>query len=202
MTPASRLLRTLDRLTVPNPPLVLLITALLLAADRLYERIGDTLLGGVCDEAAHLLTGVLVMGLLAAKTSRRFAGGLLAGSVLIDFDHIPRLLGTDWLTEGTPRPYTHSLLSLAALALVAIAWRRNRELLIGMMVGLAIHFARDLSESHAGLSLLWPWTRTSQSLPHWSYLVTVGGVSLIAAVRALQRSLGSERLRKAEVLEI
>jgi len=188
MASAPRRERTLDRLTAPSPALVLAVLALLLAADRVYPHIGDNLAGGVCDELAHLLTGVLVLMAIPTAVTRRFATGVLAGSVLIDLDHIPLLLGSEWLTHGTPRPYTHSLLTPAAVGLLALAWRRQRPMLTGVLAGLIIHFSRDLAESNAGMSLLWPWTRASQSVPHWSYLVLVCGLSLWAAIRGHRRS--------------
>lgn len=189
--------RALDRLIAPSAAPVLTVTVVLLAADRLYPRIGDNLLGGVCDETAHLLTGVLVLMALPRRRApgertRTLAVGLLAGSVLIDLDHIPRLLGTDWLTHGTPRPYTHSLLSLCALALLSVLWRGHRWLLVGAFVGLAVHFTRDLAESPPGVSLLWPWTKASQSVPHWSYLIAVGGLTLIAGIHAGRWSRAQE----------
>jgi len=71
------------------------------------------------------------------------------------------------------------------------------HLLTGALV-LIIHFGRELGESNAGLSLLWPWTRTLQNVPHWSYLVLVCGSSLLAAIRGRQRPnahVGGETLR-------
>lgn len=216
MTSAPRRERALDRRIAPTPALVLTVSAVLLAADWLYPQIGDNLLGGICDEIAHLLTGVLVVMILppdrarssveptpcsnpragfSSQRTRRFAAGLLAGSVLIDLDHVPRLLGTEWLTNGTPRPYTHSLLMLVALALLAAARPHPRWLLVGAFVGLAVHFGRDLAESGAGISLLWPWTKASESVPHWTYLAAVGGASLLAGIQAGRRRRAPGRAR-------
>ena len=66
------------------------------------------------DEPAHLATGlVFVLALLTLARSRRaplsFLAAAVVASVAIDLDHLPGLLGWHGLTQGTPRPYTHSL---------------------------------------------------------------------------------------------
>ena len=51
----------------------------------------------------------------------------LISSVAIDLDHIPGRLSVGWLTAGTPRPYTHSLLTIAVVLVSAWVLRRRRE---------------------------------------------------------------------------
>jgi hypothetical protein len=125
---------------------VFAIALLLLVADQMLLHVGEGWLReGPLDELAHLLTGALVLAALRGVVDRRFAAGLLVMSVLIDIDHVPGLLGVDWITHGTDRPYTHSLLTMAIVGLAAIGWRGRRSLLLGALLGLGAHLARDLS---------------------------------------------------------
>lgn len=108
------------------------------STDQAYLRTGDDLLGGGFDEAAHLLTGALVLAALPRAPRRGFAFGTLTMSVLIDVDHVPGLLGIDFITRGTDRPYSHSLATLALLGLGSIAWRSGRSVLAGVLSGPAL----------------------------------------------------------------
>lgn len=180
--------RALDRLRVPTPALILVTALVLLVADQFVLRIGPgPLQEGPFDETAHFLTGALLLAALPRVPSRPFAIGLLVASVVIDLDHIPGLLGYHWLTRTTDRPYPHSLLTLALLCLLAVAWPARRTLLAGAVIGLAAHFVRDLSESSAGVSLEWPWSSHADTLPHWTYLSAIAVVVAVATARALRR---------------
>jgi inner membrane protein len=129
------------------------------AAPALRERRG--VLGAV-DEAAHLATGVLVLG-------RRPAAEVLAASVLIDADHVPKeWFGADWLTRGTPRPYTHSLATVAA----AFALGRRAAAL-----ALLAHLLRDMSDPTTGVALLWPVSRRGLSLRQGAYHLAAGALA-------------------------
>ena len=148
---------------------------ILLVADQTLRHVNTSVLGdGLLDEPAHLLAGVLLLAAVPRLRNPVFVIGVLCGSVLIDLDHIPAILGHDFLTEGTQRPYSHSLLTLIVLGAIAAAWRRHRALFLGLLVGVAYHFWRDMSEvAAAGVSLLWPWSDHSYMLPHWTFLTTV-----------------------------
>lgn len=173
----------------PSAAALLVMAAVLLAADQALLHTGEgPWSAGPLDETAHLLTGALVLAALPGLPDRSFALGLLSMSVMIDLDHVPGRLGYEFLTRGTDRPYTHSLLTIALIALVALAWRRRRSLLLGAMVGIAAHFARDLSESRSGVPLLWPWSRHSYTLPHWTYVAAMAVVLAAALWRALAAS--------------
>ena len=100
----------------------------------------------------------------------------------IDADHVPGALGYDFLTRGTPRPYSHSLLSIVAVLGAAGIWRSRRDVLLGLALGLAIHFWRDMSESDAGVSLFWPVSNHSFMLSHAGYLTAMAVLATIAAV--------------------
>ncbi len=62
--------------------------------------------------------------------------GLLAGSVLIDVDHVPDLLGSPILRGGHMRPLPHSIGTLAALRL---AQRPGRAARRGLLIGVTAH---------------------------------------------------------------
>lgn len=176
--PASR---RSPRLT---PATLLLAAVGLLAADWGYRRVGDSLIaGGLLDETAHLLTALLVLWAIGRSACERFMTPTLIASVAIDIDHVPARLGLQWLTAGTPRPYTHSLLTIALLLAAAVLWRRRRWVTLGLALGVSLHFFRDLAESGTGVSLLWPWSDHAFTLPHGGYLATMAAVVLIDAAR-------------------
>lgn len=64
--------------------------------------------------------GTLFLWAFAPRASRTFVGAVLVSSVLIDADHIPDRLGIDWLSSGTPRPYTHSLLTIVVFLIATL----------------------------------------------------------------------------------
>jgi len=132
------------------------------------------------------MTGVLVLAALPRARGRAFAVGLLAGSVLVDLDHIPKLLGIDWISQGTPRPYGRSLLTLVILAVLICTWQARRPLLFGALAGVAVHFGRDLGDQASGMPLFWPFSDSAYNVPHWIYLAAMGVVGAIALIRTRQ----------------
>jgi MYXO-CTERM domain-containing protein len=159
-----------------------LAALLLVLADWGSHLAGDSVIpGGPLDESAHLLTTLLVVWALGPTVATRFLGAALVASVAIDLDHVPQHLGTQLLTAGTPRPYTHSLLTVLVVLVLGVVWRRRRRILCGVALGLLVHFWRDLGEPGTGVSLLWPVSHRGFSLPHWSYVavmtVVVAGVA-------------------------
>lgn len=187
----QELVRRLQRILLCPPLSALAGAAVLLAVcDHLSRLAGDSVIpGGPLDESAHLLSTLLVMWALGRGASRRFMVPALIASVAIDVDHVPGRLGTQFLTAGTPRPYTHSLLTIAVvLGLAGLSAGRARrsartgtDLWLGVALGLAFHFWRDLSEGASGVSLLWPLSDAVARLPHWSYLAMMGAFLLLAA---------------------
>jgi hypothetical protein len=73
---------------------------------------------------------------------------------------------------------------LAVVGLAAVGWRRRRSLLLGALLGLGAHLARDLSESSSGVPLAWPLSLHSFTLPHWTYLLAMSAVLAVALWRA------------------
>lgn len=154
-----------------SPATLIIAVVILAGADWGTRLAGSTLFpGGPLDEVAHLLTTLLVFWALGSRARARFVVPGLIASVAIDLDHIPDRLGVDWLTVGTPRPYTHSLLTIVVILATAALWRRRRDVLLGVAIGLAIHFFRDMGEGGSGVSLLWPFSDHSFQFPHGAYV--------------------------------
>jgi len=148
--------------------------AAVFAADLALGRLRPHLAReALLDETAHVLTTAL---LLLPFVSPRFRAGALAGSVAIDADHLPRVLGWRGLTRRVGRPYGHAPIVLAALTgAVGFAPRRARPVLLGAAAGTAVHLWRDLATG-PGIPALWPLTKRSARIP---YAVYAG--SLVAA---------------------
>lgn len=163
----------LRRALVLTPAHLACATLCFAVADLGARRAGNSAVpGGPLDEAAHLLTTLIVLWACGPRV-RRYLGPALVASVLIDADHLPGQFGADWLTAGTPRPYTHSLLTIAIVLALAAVWRRRRVVCLGVAIGLALHFWRDMGEGGAGVSLLWPFSRHSFQYPHGYYLAVM-----------------------------
>jgi inner membrane protein len=152
------------------------------AADVLVAALDPPvgLLLGVLDEPAHLATTGLVL-LALPHVSRPFAGAALVASVAIDIDHLPLELGSDFLTAGTTRPYTHSLLGAVVIAVLVLAATRRRPIAAGVLVGLLAHFLRDLATGN-GVALAWPLTDGSARFPYVVYFAIVTLLALRAAL--------------------
>jgi inner membrane protein len=148
---------------------------------------GSTIPGGPLDEVAHLLTTLLLLWALGRVPRPTMLAALVA-SVAIDLDHVPGRLGSDWLTAGTPRPFTHSLVTIAVVLGAAAIWRRRRALLAGVALGLAAHFFRDVTAEGGGVALLWPWSDRGFTVSHWSFAAVMVVVVSIDAWRCRQRS--------------
>lgn len=162
---------------------------------------------GLLDEPAHLATALVIFGALIRirKTSpdQRFAWAMLACSVLIDLDHLPLQFGSEVLTKGTSRPYTHALWTVLALTLawatarfLRIRFNRLRSatlelILSGAAWGLAAHFARDIAT--APMSFWWPVTSLAVEVPYWSYVAALAIAVIIGPVRRHPRSAGNPR---------
>lgn len=161
----------------------------LVAADWGSQLAGDSLFpGGPLDETAHVLTTLLVLWALGRRTCERFLVPALIISVAIDVDHLPGRLGFSWLTAGTPRPYTHSLLTVGIVLVLARLWRPRRDPLLGIAIGLAIHLGRDMAEPGSGVALLWPISYHSFQYPHVVYVAVMGAIFLIDVVHCRRGS--------------
>jgi inner membrane protein len=174
-----------------SSPLILATTVLLFVAAAIAwsaELVGgSTFTSGVIDEAAHVLTTLLILWALGRRACERFLVPALIASLAIDLDHIPGRLGSDWLSAGAPRPYTHSLLTVLVALGAAVVWRRRRDVLLGVAIGLAIHIWRDLSDVAAGAWLLWPVSHHATRLPVAGYFAVMAATLAVIAWRSLPR---------------
>jgi inner membrane protein len=162
------------------PAAVLVVVAVQPALDHLDPET-QFLLFGLVDWIGHLATGVVLVALLQPKL--RVALAILVGSVLIDLDHVPLELGTDVLTGDATRPYTHSLLTLLVVLTVAAVARS--EVVLGLAIGLAGHFARDLGGGD--VLLLWPLSTEQESVPFAVYVAVLALTAATAAARPTAR---------------
>jgi hypothetical protein len=153
-------------------------------------------LRGLLDWPAHLATALAILGALirvrGALPNQRFGWTMLACSVLIDLDHLPAEFGSDVLTNGTPRPYTHALWVVIVLTL---AWATARFFIIrfgrsgpatvelilaGAAWGVAAHFVRDIAT--APMSFWWPVTKMAVEVPYWWYVLALAVLIAIGPV--------------------
>ena len=140
------------------------------------------------DEPAHLVTAGLLLvaaaGLRGRPHPRWLLVSALAMSVLIDVDHVPMdLFGSDVLTAGTRRPYSHSVTTPLVLAAVAALLPRGRARLVaaGAAVGVLLHVWRDLATG--GASLSWPLSTVNVTVPYWLYAASLVVAAVVAARR-------------------
>lgn len=151
---------------------------------------------GLLDEPAHVATALVILGALVRVRRKlpdqRFGWAMLACSVLIDIDHLPDEFGSEVLTNGTPRPYTHALWTVIVLAL---AWAAARFIVIrsgrprpaavelilaGAAAGVAAHFVRDIAT--APMSFWWPITDMAVEVPYWWYVLALAVIIAIGPI--------------------
>lgn len=178
-----------------SAPQVLACAAVLVVADWCYDRVGSSFVpGGPLDETAHIATALLILAALPLAIRGYAPIATLIGSFAIDVDHIPSYLGSDFLTGNTPRPYTHSLLTIVVLIAAGCVWRRRRRPLFGFALGMSIHLLRDLAEgSDVGASLLWPLSDRAFSYPHATYMLLIAGLVAFDCAKAVARRVDRER---------
>jgi membrane-bound metal-dependent hydrolase YbcI (DUF457 family) len=120
--------------------------------------------------------------------------GAVAGGCLIDADHLPyTLFRSEALTEGTVRPYSHSALTVAVLAVALAAARRRRAAIVlaSALIALASHLGRDAATG--GVPLAWPASEDNVTLPYEAYaaaLVVAGAAVAVRARRARSSAAG------------
>lgn len=149
-----------------------LATLAILFIDGVLDWSGRGLLvAALADETAHLLTALLILAAVPSRIPPVTVGSALLAVVLIDLDHLPLVLGSDFLTQRTGRPVTHALwVVMLALILAAMTRDQIRAIFIGVGVGLVAHFIRDLAGTSAGVPLLWPLSTRGATIPYGLYL--------------------------------
>lgn len=149
---------------------------------------------GLVDEPAHLATcavALLALAALGGQLPARFVAAALFASVAIDIDHVPGYLGWDWMEGSLARPYSHSLIFVAALAALGLLSRSPNLRLtsLGLAFGLAMHLLRDLATG-PGVPLAWPISSAIASTP---YALFAGALALMIGAVAIPRRLAPGR---------
>ena len=136
------------------------------------------------DEPAHAATGLVALSGLGVIFEVPIVLAVLAGSVVIDLDHAPDMLGSHLLLVGhgiQTRPCTHSLTTVVVLASVALLVRGYaRNLVLVAALALVVHFFRDIAEpGGSGAPLLWPLSDRVYTLGYGWY---AGALIVLAAI--------------------
>lgn len=176
---AVRLVSSVTRaIRRPSRATLLAASIGMLAASWGSRQLGNSVVpGGVVDETAHALTTLLVLWAVGPSASDRFLAPAVVASVAIDVDHVPGRLGVHSLDAGAPRPYTHSLAAIALVLVAALLYRRRRDLLVGVAIGLVSHLWWDAAGSEGGgVPLLWPFSYRGFTVPYLSYLIVMTAV--------------------------
>jgi membrane-bound metal-dependent hydrolase YbcI (DUF457 family) len=147
--------------------------AVILAVDALSsDRQRTRMVAGILDETAHLATGLLVVCGTNGWRDRRWSAGVIAGSILLDADHLPGSLGWGVLQPGSSRPVPHSLAAPLGAVLIGIRSRgRKCPAATGTAIGLGFHLVRDLATplGGPGVALFRPVKSGDYSLPYRTY---------------------------------
>jgi hypothetical protein len=155
--------------------------ATLLVIDAfLLPRLPVRPISGVVDETAHAATGVALLSALPS-TDAEFARGLAAGSILLDFDHVPELWGRRWLRPRGVRPLPHSFWIPGAL--LAVGLGRSNRTALGAAVGLGGHLLRDLATGKTAVPLLWPLTQRRFRVRYRKYAAIMAILAAVGAAR-------------------
>ena len=149
---------------------------------------------GPVDWSAHLATALLLVANLPRPADGRIVLAALVASMALDHDHIPHMVGAGWLTEGTPRPYPHSLATVViAFALAArLPAGAPRAVAVGVAGGVMAHLTRDVATGD-GVALLWPLTDRAVRVPFWAYAAAVAALATRAWVLPARRPLTATR---------
>lgn len=149
-------------------------------------------IAALLDESAHLATALVLLTAWRPHPARPFVWGTVLGAVAIDVDHLPLLFGSDVLSAGTGRPYSHSLLTII-VTLVVARWlpEQQRPLARGLAFGFAAHLIRDMAIPFGvGVPLFWPASARGIDSPYQVYaallLLAFSGAAWRARVAAGQ----------------
>jgi len=170
-----------------------LLGLVILCCDGVLAHVRGVLLIGVFDELAHLATASIILVAVRRRQwlrqHSRETVVVLASAVLIDLDHVPLYAGVPGISLGG-RPYSHSLLTVAVLLLIAVgmpAFRRRWPL--AMAAGVCLHLLRDVSTG-PGVLLAWPVRDEEVLAPYHVYAAVCASAVVVATLR-LARPIGS-----------
>jgi membrane-bound metal-dependent hydrolase YbcI (DUF457 family) len=170
--------------------LTIALVAAVFALDLLWSLVASStgsVAYGIVDVPAHLATCAIALLAIGAVTgsppARRFLIAALVASVMIDVDHIPGYLGSQALTGSLPRPYAHTLLSIAVLLAIGLASRRRdiRMVVFGIAFGVSAHLLRDLATG-PGVPLAWPLSNGVATVPY-AYFAGLLALAVLVVLR-------------------
>ena len=146
----------------------------------LQELAAPVFVLGPLDWSAHVATAVILLVNLPFRVSVAFTTAALIAAMVIDLDHVPGLLGSDFLSSGMPRPYPHSLITVLLLAGAGAALAgRIRVVLLGAAFGVLAHLLRDIATGD-GVALLWPLSSAAVRIPFWIEAAAIGALAMRA----------------------
>jgi membrane-bound metal-dependent hydrolase YbcI (DUF457 family) len=169
-----------EGLDLPPAAAPVALATLLVIDAFVLPRMPARPISGIVDETAHAATGLAVLAAWP-DGDREFVGGLAAGSILLDIDHLPELWGRRWLRPRGVRPLPHSV-GLPALLLVHAVRKSNRAAL-GAAVGLGGHLLRDLATGKTAVPLLWPLTKRPFTVRYRKYVAVMAVLGAVGASR-------------------
>ena len=138
------------------------------------------------DEMFHATTTIVLLAALwpIRRIDGRVFACAVAGSVLIDLDHVPAALGSTVLSSSYGRPVTHGLLTVIAICIVALAgsgrWRVGG---LAIAFGIASHLFRDIATG--GVLLFWPGSKQVVEVEYAAYFLSLTGFVMLAVVMLL-----------------
>lgn len=205
LSPWSRRVSTRCRMSLSRAPGLLVepgrararfLAAIVFAIDTLLARGSPPrAIEALLDEPAHAATALLFLAALRPRPLQGHGLGVVLGAVLIDADHVPMELGWDVLTRGTNRPYSHSLLALIGVIVIASCLRGGRRrLAFAVAFGLAAHLVRDMATG--GVPLFWPRAARVR-LPYGAYTAMLLVAVALAAWRARADTVSRPSVRSA-----
>lgn len=175
--------------------LVVVAAAVIFAIHPVLTLIDLPLWGlGILDETAHLSTALILVAAWPVRVDRPVILVALASSVAIDVDHVLQYVGVDVLTEGTVRPYPHSLTTpLVAFAFAFGLRGTPRRIALGIGAGVLAHLLRDVATG-PGIAALWPLSDVTVRIPWGFYGATMAGLTAIAWTAARRLPQAREEL--------
>lgn len=176
------------RAVVTCSPLVAVVAIILIDAE--FRGRSPLLIHGAADEVSHLLSGLVFVIALTRLIPVVQVLPALVGSVGMDLDHIPELLG--WLEPDGPssRFITHSVLTAVIVGGVALVDRGRSFVWLSASFGLLVHLFRDAATG--SIIAAWPLSHSPLTIP---YAVYVGGLAGAALLSFFGRSVISQSRR-------
>lgn len=131
---------------------------------------------GMLDWIGHGITAlVLVIGIRALRLPIP-AWSVIFGGVILDFGHVPQMMGYIGALEGSTRNGSHSLAVVAVLALLGFLDRKRAHIWLGIAMGATSHLWRDMGTGT--VALMWPLTETVYGTIYHRYLAVLAGVAI------------------------